>query len=74
MNPSADRPFYYNHIQLDPNNPNRLYVLQVPAQVSEDGGKTFVRNLPASRATFTRSGSIRTTAIASMWAMTRARR
>ena len=52
MNPSADRPFYYNHIQLDPNNPNRLYVLQVPAQVSEDGGKTFVRNLPGIEGDF----------------------
>jgi len=52
MNPTADRPFYYNHIQLDPNNPNRLYVLQVPAQVSEDGGKTFVRNLPGIEGDF----------------------
>jgi photosystem II stability/assembly factor-like uncharacterized protein len=52
MNSSADRPFYYNHIQLDPNNPNRLYVLQVPAQVSEDGGKTFVRNLPGIEGDF----------------------
>jgi hypothetical protein len=40
MNPSADRPFYYNHIHSIPQ-PNRLFVLQVPAQVSEDGGKTF---------------------------------
>ena len=52
MNPSASRPFYYNHIYLDPNNANRLYVLQVPAQVSEDGGKTFARNLPGIEGDF----------------------
>jgi photosystem II stability/assembly factor-like uncharacterized protein len=52
MNPSASRPFYYNHIHLDPNNSNRLYVLQVPAQVSEDAGATFARNLPGIEGDF----------------------
>jgi photosystem II stability/assembly factor-like uncharacterized protein len=52
MNPTADRPFYYNHIQLDPNQPQRLYVMVVPAHVSEDGGKTFARNLPGIEGDF----------------------
>jgi photosystem II stability/assembly factor-like uncharacterized protein len=52
MNPSADRPFYYNHIYLDPNNAMRLFVLQVPARVSEDGGKTFTRTLPGIEGDF----------------------
>ncbi|HXT70512.1 MAG TPA: hypothetical protein VN700_12185 [Vicinamibacterales bacterium] len=52
MNASADRPFYYNHIYLDPNNANRLFVLQVPARVSEDGGKTFGRTLPGIEGDF----------------------
>ena len=52
MNASADRPFYYNHIHLDPNNANRLYVLQVPARVSEDAGATFSRNLPGIEGDF----------------------
>ena len=52
MNATADRPFYYNHIYLDPNAANRLYVLQVPARVSEDGGKTFPRTLPGIEGDF----------------------
>jgi photosystem II stability/assembly factor-like uncharacterized protein len=52
MNASADRPFYYNHIYLDPNVATRLYVLQVPARVSEDGGKTFPRTLPGIEGDF----------------------
>ena len=52
MNPIADRPFYYNHIYLDPNVASRLYVLVVPARVSEDGGKTFSRNLPGIEGDF----------------------
>jgi len=52
MNPFASRPFYYNHIYLDPNDANRLYVLAVPAQVSEDGGRTFSRNLPGIEGDF----------------------
>src|SRR5688572_8981209 len=52
VNTSNDRPFYYSHIQLDPNHPNRLYYMVVPAQVSEDGGRTFTRNLPGIEGDF----------------------
>ncbi len=45
MNPSNGRPFYFSHIYLDPNNAQRLYMLAGAAQVSNDGGKTFARNL-----------------------------
>ncbi len=45
VNTTNSRPFYYSHIQLDPNEPNRLYVMEVPARVSEDGGRTFARRL-----------------------------
>jgi hypothetical protein len=45
VNTTNSRPFYYSHIQLDPNEPNRLYVMEVPARVSEDGGRTFARTL-----------------------------
>ena len=45
VNTTNSRPFYYSHIQLDPNDPNRLYVMEVPARVSEDGGRTFARSL-----------------------------
>ncbi|MGE0443175.1 MAG: WD40/YVTN/BNR-like repeat-containing protein [Gemmatimonadales bacterium] len=40
-----NRPFYYSHIFLDPRNPNRVYVLTGNAQISEDGGRTFVRQM-----------------------------
>ena len=52
VNPTASRPFYYNHIYLDPNNANRLYVLEVPARVSEDGGRTLTRQLPGIEGDF----------------------
>jgi photosystem II stability/assembly factor-like uncharacterized protein len=45
VNNQNSRPFYYSHIQLDPNDPNRLYYMVVPARVSDDGGRTFNRNL-----------------------------
>jgi photosystem II stability/assembly factor-like uncharacterized protein len=45
VNPSDSRPFYFSHIYLDPNNANRVYMLAGAAQVSEDGGRTFGRNL-----------------------------
>jgi hypothetical protein len=45
VNTTNSRPFYYSHIQLDPNEPNRLYVMEVPARVSEDGGRTFTGRL-----------------------------
>jgi photosystem II stability/assembly factor-like uncharacterized protein len=38
---TADRPFYYADIEVDPAWPNRLYNLTARLQVSNDGGKTF---------------------------------
>jgi photosystem II stability/assembly factor-like uncharacterized protein len=52
VNRSNSRPFYYSHIQLDPNDANRLYYMVVQAQVSEDGGRTFSRNLPGIEGDF----------------------
>jgi photosystem II stability/assembly factor-like uncharacterized protein len=52
VNQSNSRPFYYSHIQLDPNDGNRLYYMVVQAQVSEDGGRTFSRNLPGIEGDF----------------------
>jgi len=39
------RPFYFSHIWFDPNNDQRVFMLAGSAQVSEDGGRTFTRNL-----------------------------
>lgn len=44
MNP---RPFYFSTIQVDPNNPDVVYVLGVQFHRSVDGGRTF-RSLAAS--------------------------
>ncbi|HYK90885.1 MAG TPA: glycosyl hydrolase [Acidobacteriota bacterium] len=35
------QPMYYKNICPDPKNPDRIYVMDVQAQVSEDGGRTF---------------------------------
>ncbi len=35
------QPMYYKNIVPDPRNPDRLYVMSVQTQVSEDGGRTF---------------------------------
>jgi photosystem II stability/assembly factor-like uncharacterized protein len=35
------QPMYYKNIHPDPKNPDRLYVMDVQAQVSDDGGRTF---------------------------------
>jgi photosystem II stability/assembly factor-like uncharacterized protein len=35
------RPMYYSQIRVDPNDPQRIYVLGVDLHVSEDGGRTF---------------------------------
>jgi photosystem II stability/assembly factor-like uncharacterized protein len=40
-----NRPFYYSHIWIDPNVPDRLFVLAGSAQISEDGGRTFARSM-----------------------------
>jgi photosystem II stability/assembly factor-like uncharacterized protein len=46
VNRSNPRPFYYSHIWIDPNHPNRVYHLAEDALVSEDGGRTFDRQFP----------------------------
>jgi photosystem II stability/assembly factor-like uncharacterized protein len=38
---TAERPFYYSDIQVDPAWPNRVYNLTASLQVSDDSGKTF---------------------------------
>jgi len=38
---TADRPFYYADIEVDPAWPNRVYNLTARLQVSNDSGKTF---------------------------------
>ncbi len=45
VNRFNNRPFYYSHIVVDPNLPNRVYVLATTALVSDDGGRTFGRTL-----------------------------
>jgi len=45
VNRFNNRPFYYSHIFIDPKQPQRVYVLTGNASVSEDGGRTFARNL-----------------------------
>jgi photosystem II stability/assembly factor-like uncharacterized protein len=44
VNRYNNRPFYYSHIWIDPQNDQRVYVLAGSAQVSEDGGRTFERS------------------------------
>ncbi|NNM05241.1 MAG: hypothetical protein HKO65_09075, partial [Gemmatimonadetes bacterium] len=45
VNRYNNRPFYYSHIWMDPQDDQRVYVLAGSAQVSEDGGRTFDRSL-----------------------------
>ena len=40
-----NRPFYYVRIWIDPNKDQCVYVLSGSAQISEDGGKTFARQM-----------------------------
>jgi photosystem II stability/assembly factor-like uncharacterized protein len=50
VNDSADltqRPWYYHHIVADPVDPNTVYVLNVRAWKSTDGGRTFEQLLTA---------------------------
>jgi photosystem II stability/assembly factor-like uncharacterized protein len=35
------RPMYYSQIRIDPNDPERIYVLGTQLAISEDGGRTF---------------------------------
>lgn len=44
VNRYNNRPFYYSHIYIDPQNDQRVYVLAGSAQVSEDGGRSFERS------------------------------
>jgi len=39
----GNRSNYYGQIIIDPNDPNRLYILSSRADISEDGGKTWGR-------------------------------
>ncbi|MFQ6045549.1 MAG: WD40/YVTN/BNR-like repeat-containing protein [Gemmatimonadales bacterium] len=41
MSETNPRPMYYSQIRIDPNNPERIYVLGTQLFVSDDGGKTF---------------------------------
>ncbi|NNK82061.1 MAG: hypothetical protein HKO92_02935, partial [Flavobacteriaceae bacterium] len=41
------RPFYYSEIYVDPQNENRVYSIFTYVNVSEDGGKSFNRLMPA---------------------------
>ncbi|MGH7462237.1 MAG: WD40/YVTN/BNR-like repeat-containing protein, partial [Longimicrobiales bacterium] len=45
INRYNNRPFYYSHIMIDPNNAQRVFVLATNAQISEDGGRTFARTM-----------------------------
>lgn len=46
VNRFNNRPFYYSHIFVDPNDENRVYVLATSAYVSDDGGRTLRDALP----------------------------
>ncbi|MGE5277679.1 MAG: WD40/YVTN/BNR-like repeat-containing protein [Acidobacteriota bacterium] len=39
--PLDPRPFYFSQVRVDPENPERVYVLGFALHVSEDGGKSF---------------------------------
>lgn len=41
VNRYNNRPFYYSHIYINPQNDQRIYAMGTTAQVSEDGGRTF---------------------------------
>jgi len=45
VNRFNNRPFYYSHIWIDPNNDQRVFVLATEGHVSKDGGKTFARTM-----------------------------
>lgn len=45
INRYNNRPFYYSHIYIDPNDDEQVYVLAGSANVSEDGGRSFSRNM-----------------------------
>jgi len=41
MSTTNPRPMYYSQIRIDPNNPERIYVLGTQLSISDDGGRTF---------------------------------
>jgi photosystem II stability/assembly factor-like uncharacterized protein len=41
MSSTNPRPMYYSQVRIDPNNDQRIWVLDTQMYVSEDGGKTF---------------------------------
>ena len=41
-------PWYMGQIRVDPTNPDRVYFMGVPLQVSTDGGRTFRTTATAS--------------------------
>ena len=45
VNRNNNRPFYYSHIWVDPVNDKRVFVLASSAMISEDGGRTFTRQM-----------------------------
>ncbi|MCI0435119.1 MAG: hypothetical protein L0271_15980 [Gemmatimonadetes bacterium] len=52
VNRSNPRPFYYSHIWIDPNDPNRVFQLAENARVSDDGGRSFSRQFPGIEGDF----------------------
>jgi photosystem II stability/assembly factor-like uncharacterized protein len=52
VNRSNPRPFYYGHIWIDPNEPERVFQLAENARVSEDGGRSFDRQFPGIEGDF----------------------
>ncbi|GAG20620.1 unnamed protein product, partial [marine sediment metagenome] len=46
MNRYNNRPFYYSQIYINPNDDKYVYAMGTRAQVSEDGGKTFLTGMP----------------------------
>jgi len=47
----GNRPFYYSDISVDPKNEYRLYTVYTYVNVSNDGGKSFSRLMPAYNTT-----------------------
>jgi photosystem II stability/assembly factor-like uncharacterized protein len=41
MSDTNPRPMYYSHVHVDPNDPDRIYVLGSALMISDDGGRTF---------------------------------
>ncbi len=45
INRYNNRPFYYSHIYIDPQDDQKVYVLAGSSSISEDGGRTFSRTM-----------------------------